>query len=191
MQGATDAYTIQIVDQLTSHSPPPTLAPGEYLELVRALGPGPATLFEQIAQMYAHATKDRELKLTLVGVDAFDAGRDADAVDDEAFARVAPSLPWGRPPPAPELYQHPAYLPVAPTLVDSIEALVDPSKRSSVRRNVTLLSSAAYLAGIEHPDDEDWREAEEGSSVRAAARVGPTPSPQYTRARRLYLLSLS
>jgi hypothetical protein len=160
LQGATEAYLIRIVEQFTSASPPPTLGPGQYLELIRALGPAPS-LFEQIAQMYAHATKDRELKLTLVGVDAFDAARDADAADDEAFARVAPSLPWGRPPPPPELYQHPAYRPVAPTLIDRIAELVDPPKRSSVRRNVTLLSSAAYLAGLEHPDDEDWWEPEE------------------------------
>jgi hypothetical protein len=120
------------------------------------------SLFELIADRFATAI-DRDMhvpKLTIVGLEDFDLHRDADAADDKI---IADFLPVGL---AAGLftqeevdsaeYAHPPYEAMAPTFVDSILDRLDKSHHEVVLRKVKLLTPARYVAGLEHPADEEW-----------------------------------
>jgi hypothetical protein len=161
-------FDVELRGTFTSASTPPVLQPNEYIELVDKM-PVRTGLFNEIAELYASAIGHgkrgtRSLRLTMVGLEEFDAARDADAADDTAFARIVDSLPWADGEvPGPDMYAHDPYEPIAPAFVNLITDLVHHTKHERVRRNVKLLSSAEYLASLEHPADEDWWHTESDS----------------------------
>ncbi len=154
-------FHIDVRGTFTSSSPPPVLGPAEYIAPVIAK-PVHKDLFSQIAELYADAVGKgkrgtRDLRLTMVGLAEFDAARDADAADEVVFARIVDSLLWDDGVvPRPDDYEHHPYEPVAPTFVEQVTDLVHHKKYERVRRNVKVLSSTEYLAGLKHPADEDW-----------------------------------
>jgi hypothetical protein len=97
-------------------------------------------------------------KVTVVGLDEFDAARDADAAGDDAFEAIIDKLPWGHPTPERCEYANAPYTPIAPNFVNLVASFVDPSQRASVEERVKVVSSAEYLAGLsaERAAEENW-----------------------------------
>ncbi len=165
----------EVIDSLCGDAIP-ILLEEEHLELVSV--PQPRTsLFDQLAEVYV---ANPGLTLTLVGLEEFDAARDADADGDEAFAELVPSLPWMGEVPLPSTYARPAYEPVAPSFVAHVAGLLP--KEREVRPRVHIISAAAYLPpmGVRKTREEDWwSHTVEGVAYDLKARVkGARRSPR-------------
>lgn len=165
-----------ILKSFTATCPVPTLANGDqHLHIVRTPVPKNGVgLFAHIAEMYANSIgkgkrKNRALKLTLVGLEEFDAARDEDAAGDAAFEAVVNDLPWGElGVPARAQYARRPYTPVASDFVEMVIGHVHKSKHERVQRNVRLMSSADYLAEIgPHRRKEElwWANLREGGEM--------------------------
>lgn len=99
------------------------------------------------------------LKLTLVGVDEFDAARDEDAAGDDDFEDLVPLLPWHHPIHELATYRHPPHRSVAETFVNSIVQRVHKTKHERVKQNVKVMSAEEYWARVgpqRRRDEEDW-----------------------------------
>lgn len=149
----------QCVEALSLDAPIPTLEDGHHLDLVHHLTPGKGIdIFQHIVNICAKRVASGNLKVTLVGVDEFDAGRDLDAAGDDAFEAMIDTLPWGHPVHPREVYEHPAYEPVADTIIDRFLKLVDQSKHEHVKKAVKVLSTEEYLGqlGQQRREEEAW-----------------------------------
>lgn len=149
----------QCVQALSLGDPVPTLEADQHLDLVHQILPrGGTDLFQHIANLCAKRVASGNLKVTLVGVDEFDAARDADAAGDDAFQAVIGQLPWDHPVHPRKAYAHPPYQPVADTLVDRFLKVVGQCKRSHVTRVVKIQSREEYLAQLnkQRRTEEDW-----------------------------------
>jgi hypothetical protein len=114
-------------------------------------------LFQHIARLYSDAVNSghKNLRLTLVGLDEFDKVRDEEAKGDAKFDAIFDQFPWPDVDEARRLSTRFPYSAVAPSFVDNVSKLVDPN---IVRKNVQVLSTAAYLGSLDAltREQEDW-----------------------------------
>jgi hypothetical protein len=169
------------VEGYTASSPTPTLAEDEYLDVVLPYplrGPN-QNIFRQLAQFLAgngtgalaagvdpagsldEAGKGGyhvPSKITIVGLDEFDAARDADVAGEDVFEAMMDKLPWGGPPPARFIWEHPPYRPLAPSAVQIMASAVEPSQRADLESRIRVVTSEEYRAGlaVDERYDEDW-----------------------------------
>jgi hypothetical protein len=153
-------------------SPIPILGENEYLERFDSppLYRPKVDLFTSIAQLMAdslsreeqtkHTAQSNSIppKLTLVGLDDFDAACEADVEGHKVFEDMVDQLPWNGPPPPPTTDKYAPSAPIASSFVELVVGLVEPSQRAQVEKNVRVVSSAEYRAHLsdEQRLDEEW-----------------------------------
>lgn len=167
-----DGGGVEYVKELSPWDPVPDLEDGGYLRIIRfpVRSHDLGNVFNDIAKLYAQAIGEDEygpvlnLKLTIVGLDEFHASRAADAADDDFFASMIDSLPWGAEgPPAPSRYRRRYYAPIAPKFVDLVAEATHASKRSAVKENVRVLTREQYFAelgAVRRMEEDYWFRAE-------------------------------
>jgi hypothetical protein len=141
--------THKVVGALTATDPVPPLLPNEHLDPIDFPLPfDDMDLFARIAKLYRPG-----LKLTLVGVDEFDAARDADASGDAEWDTVCATLPWF--PTVPQVTR-PKYVAMADTFRNLVLKGVPKKKRDKAKRDIKVITSAEYFEGGKHGDEADW-----------------------------------